>query len=511
MCLRVNFTGDNFPAQTEPQIEKRRHLMTIEHHHIRQYLDRGLFLNARGLIEKAFEELVSRQSMWPFLTLSKPLDWNWKAFNKLADMHLEDYSGNTKMATLRVIGFLRDGDEAEFQRAKMAFKAEYPEERKYHSFLRTYEFLSRFHKPADSETEETELALTDRSKIKLSPGLLADLYNEARIGLHRTRRGPGKAGRAKNRARQKAEETQGRIRKNFEAFAYDLRDMLGPAIFLNPSPATDIETPAVCFFGGKPKMPPEMAWPCNDAFEQGAPMHFLAQIDCASLPRELKVGDLGFPMPDFPETGTFYLFMHLHNDAAWEFETKLIYRPEDPASLIERNPPENLFSMIREHHEGLARKYHTCEVDRSAIQPCGKLLVRQVLNPVAFLSANRESITRLADAYDNGLGSDEQLGLLLQFIGVSDQRARSEKPKPASKHNFGDHYGGYMMQMFGLGDVVQSAPLENADKVMMMQIGACYGLPLNLGGSTGLFQFWMKEEDLADRRFETIVATGEMT
>ncbi len=486
--------------------------MPIKYHQIRGCLDQSLFINAKQLILEAFDELIADQSLWRFFIRHEPRFWDWEGFRKISEIHLEIYHCTPKMAVLRAISFLQVSDKAAFRKAKTELKAEHPEKRTYHAMLDAYELLDRFRKTAESKTQEAEQSLRDRANVKLTMSLLTKLYHEARIGIHKVQRGPGRSNRAENRARQKKEATRGRIRRNFEAFAYDLRDMLGSAIFLKPSPPSTIDPHAVCFFGGKPKMPPEMEWPCSDPLTPDLPLHFLAQIDCASLPRELTVGDISFPTPDFPKTGTFFLFMHLDNDEAWNLATRLIYRSDDTTTFVERDPPENLFSMLPEHHEGLARKYHTCEVEKSAIQPCGKLLVRQVLTPVPFLSINRAGIGQLRDAYNNEqLQSDERLQLLLEFIGISDKRARDEKPKPASKHNFGDYYGQNMMQMFGLGGVVQYAPIENADKIMMMQIGACSGLPLKLGGSTGLFQYWMDEDDLIARRFETIFVTGEMT
>ena len=51
--------------------------------------------------------------------------------------------------------------------------------------------------------------------------------------------------------------------------------------------------------GGLPQLPDGMDWPVGESYGEAAPMHFLAQIDCAELP--------GVD-PDMPSQGMLFFF-----------------------------------------------------------------------------------------------------------------------------------------------------------------------------------------------------------
>ena len=55
-----------------------------------------------------------------------------------------------------------------------------------------------------------------------------------------------------------------------------------------------------CWYGGRPTQPPEIDWPVYVHRGHALPMHFIAQFDCASLPRLEE-----YPMP---ETGVLMFF-----------------------------------------------------------------------------------------------------------------------------------------------------------------------------------------------------------
>ena len=50
-----------------------------------------------------------------------------------------------------------------------------------------------------------------------------------------------------------------------------------------------------------------MDWPRDGLFDQ--PLHFIAQVALASLPRALDLGDKTLTYPEFPRQGTLFLFM----------------------------------------------------------------------------------------------------------------------------------------------------------------------------------------------------------
>ncbi|MFS8182859.1 DUF1963 domain-containing protein [Pseudovibrio denitrificans] len=109
---------------------------------------------------------------------------------------------------------------------------------------------------------------------------------------------------------------------------------IGMARMFPPDPAK----PTTSFMGGLPKLPEDVPWPV--APETNKPRAFLAQIDCASLPRsQVK--------PWLPESGTFWIFAGPELDAYFDFfegvidtrESHVIYRDIDASSLAERRPP----------------------------------------------------------------------------------------------------------------------------------------------------------------------------
>lgn len=65
-------------------------------------------------------------------------------------------------------------------------------------------------------------------------------------------------------------------------------------------------------------------------------------------------------------------------------------------------------------------------------------------------------------------------------------------------------------QMFGAGEVVQSAPEQMADKVLLLQVDTDPMANMQWAGS-GILQLWMEPEHLAAGQFDQIIATAEGT
>ena len=74
--------------------------------------------------------------------------------------------------------------------------------------------------------------------------------------------------------------------------------------------------------------------------------------------------------------------------------------------------------------------------------------------------------------------------------------------------NFGDT-DTRQLQMFGLGYMIQSAPIEHEDKVLLLQVNNACGV--NFGGSDMILQVWITHEDLAAGRFDRTISTLDMS
>ncbi|NNE87532.1 MAG: DUF1963 domain-containing protein [Silicimonas sp.] len=65
------------------------------------------------------------------------------------------------------------------------------------------------------------------------------------------------------------------------------------------------------------------------------------------------------------------------------------------------------------------------------------------------------------------------------------------------------------LQMVGLGYVIQSAPIDHEDKVLLLQVSNACGV--NFGGYDMILQEWITYEDLAAGRFDRTISTLDMS
>lgn len=88
--------------------------------------------------------------------------------------------------------------------------------------------------------------------------------------------------------------------------------------------------PGLSFYGGAPIASPAFAWPCRP---DGAPLHFVLQVDCSAIPAEARLGLL-------PDSGVLYFFV----DLSWEDmdAVSVIHEDEPDETLARVTPPEAL-------------------------------------------------------------------------------------------------------------------------------------------------------------------------
>ncbi len=131
------------------------------------------------------------------------------------------------------------------------------------------------------------------------------------------------------------------------------------------------------------------------------PYHFLAQIDLSYLPRSFDVAGLNFSMPDFPQSGTLYIFW---NASAAETRARVLYTPLTGAELKEREPPENLKNLREDEDIAL--------VHMDGLSPCGRILKRRAVTVVPYLTSQLDQ----EDWEDTILGSNDHPKELLDAL-----------------------------------------------------------------------------------------------
>ncbi|UXZ97524.1 DUF1963 domain-containing protein [Pseudomonas phytophila] len=90
--------------------------------------------------------------------------------------------------------------------------------------------------------------------------------------------------------------------------------------------------------GGLPQLPQTFEWPIGVSYGESTPMHFLAQIDCAELPRVESL---------MPTQGMLFFFAVNDEEQIWDTDppqerVRVLYAPNVPAEQPERQAPEHL-------------------------------------------------------------------------------------------------------------------------------------------------------------------------
>ena len=96
--------------------------------------------------------------------------------------------------------------------------------------------------------------------------------------------------------------------------------------------------------GGLPQLPDGLQWPVGESYGTQAPMHFLAQIDCAELPRV---------DPDMPAQGLLFFFAMNDEEQIWDTDepqqrVRVLYAPEVAADQPVRALPEGMPPILDE-------------------------------------------------------------------------------------------------------------------------------------------------------------------
>jgi hypothetical protein len=113
----------------------------------------------------------------------------------------------------------------------------------------------------------------------------------------------------------------------------EIRATARPAIFIKRAAfPVPLDRPGRSYFGGLPRLPPELAWP-EKATDERVALTFLAQIDLAELP-EIDSSPL-------PRSGTLYFFSDTNNDGGEPMVCRVLYYAGDASTAAIRDLPDN--------------------------------------------------------------------------------------------------------------------------------------------------------------------------
>ena len=247
--------------------------------------------------------------------------------------------------------------------------------------------------------------------------------------------------------------------------------------------------------GGLPDLPEEVDWPLHLVTNQ--PLHFLAQIDLSALPAT--------PLPDcpykasLPRDGMLYIFADIDEEMTFDEEiiradgmpspTRVIYAK---AAGAEREAPADLPML----------QHQPREID-------GEFARETNLFQVVHLQAHVINTFRSVSFF-NAKG-----GLTSPFKNDEDGEARNQSIMIAAGLGGDDEDAAQQVlhssaQMFGWGKSMSygSTDIKVGDDADILLFEYFLNAPYD---EIGLFQFWIKSEELKAQRFERVWATAHFS
>lgn len=306
----------------------------------------------------------------------------------------------------------------------------------------------------------------------------------------------------------------------------DLKLVTAPAILFKPRAEVeggpDVIKDKPIRMGGFPRLPEHIDWPQltdEDAY------HFYAQIDFATLPRDLRCGGKTYDFPAFPESGTLFIFLPLAGENHFEYEPALIFNDEPAGMHPERAPPDNTPLL-----EGANADYLVPEgigIDQITLR-------EQALDAVPYMSARRVAI----QMQDSRTPAEEPTELTLSLVktltkasladAANSRPSGWERPADTAWNSYVQNSTKIVpddpnkrflqgtnrrpLQMFGHGDDVQNQMAytqAQEGKVLLCQIGNHFGSPLRFIDMA--IQSWISPDDLEAGRFDRVEWTQETT
>lgn len=259
-----------------------------------------------------------------------------------------------------------------------------------------------------------------------------------------------------------------------------------PSIYLRRSQQSP---PGKSYFGGFPTLPEELTWPRH--LETDEPLHFLLQFECSKLPR--------IPMRELLPSKGLLFFFALVDDLIWEepaagkrqAPTAVLFWPDEGVSG-ERMPPAGMMPLYNEDAYYYFAPSEWKGDWRFGGEP-GKIAFPMtrldLVEGVSFLPA-----------------PETPHWLYMKCREMLDQRL--EETLKTKGGAVWDHDRIPQHQVLGAPWLLQSAALDHADKVLLLQIFSDRALEV-LWGDVGIVQYWVAKPDLRAGRFDRVFATME--
>jgi uncharacterized protein YwqG len=290
--------------------------------------------------------------------------------------------------------------------------------------------------------------------------------------------------------------------------------------------------------GGWPLLPEAMEWPRNSKTK--LPLHFLAQLDLATLPdTPLR----GRPKSEaLPRTGLLLFFADMHHELNWcewlyenegDYDentfltSRVIYTPDIAAT--ERQAPADLpplrYGTLATPAHGTGKKtYQPMPLETCLIEEVDVLSL--ALNSdededqdedelmQEFFEENRDAIsdvdTKQAEAIERAIG--RPLPVLTDDENIWSYPASfSEKRDPETGQLLKRHGRCANNRILGPGQRVQHAATISRQNghILLFQLADDYSPGHELNLSAGQIQYWIKPKDLAKLRFDRTYVTFE--
>jgi hypothetical protein len=296
------------------------------------------------------------------------------------------------------------------------------------------------------------------------------------------------------------------IDPKFDAMLDGLRE---PAIWLRRTdgPARGSK------LGGLPGLPRGVAWPRHG--RNGLPLHFLAQIDLTKLPpTPLAGGPAGHRLP---VKGALFFFADIEEEMLWDYEersteleaTRVVFSPEigapvgAPADLPEINHP---YGKDGGSYSAGIRVYPEAALDAFVIDTYA--------GAEAYFQgdASRQADLRTLRSIERATG-----GPVPVYSGVDQHMAFVSAPAAVRETKRTDGSTGREVrfkrhQMLGAATNVQGSAnaARGSGLVPLLQLDSDWGVHKSfMFCDMGMAQFWIKPEDLRERRFERAWASTE--
>ncbi|MBT0958970.1 DUF1963 domain-containing protein [Alphaproteobacteria bacterium KMM 3653] len=306
----------------------------------------------------------------------------------------------------------------------------------------------------------------------------------------------------------------------------DLKLVTAPAIMFKPRAeiegGPDVIEGETARMGGLPQLPDHIEWPeltDEDAY------HFYAQIDFATLPRELRCGGITYDLPAFPKSGSLFVFLPLGGEDHVHYEPMLIFTDDPVGSRPLRSAPENTPLLT-----GTNAAYLLPEgigADQMTLRP-------QALDALPYMSARpaakwvRENRTLDEEPTELTRSLVEALAKTNLAETANSRSGKWGRPADTAWNSYvqnstkiaaDDPHKRFVQgtksrpfQMFGHGDDVQGQlayAKAQEGKILLCQIGNHFGSPLKLIDMA--IQSWISPEDLEAGYFDEVEWTQETT